>query len=239
MLQRKFASVLLAALVFSLSANDAVACNDTKGRIQVRLFKYSGVVSGGAQDAFSNFHDYLDERVRHLQSKVAGHPHGKHLAGIHIYPESTEHGMVQKAPSEAHFKVVWEFYDYTLVLLTGAMYGNSVGSRVFWGDLHPPGLSPAIRTTWQFSGNDFISAYDVHSMIMLVALGQDAKRRNCSVSLVVHIFSEADKIAMDLERRCLEAKVNQATFEQRCPLVSDVAKLREFIAEELKRVMGS
>jgi hypothetical protein len=221
---RKAFSVAMPALIFLLISLDLVKACETAGtvRLQVRLLKYDGVGADAAnKDAFARFHRILAQKIKHLKRAIVVDAPTNYLSGLSVYPDTPEHAQIQDSPGDSKISIMWEFYDNTLVILTGIIEGRDVSTEFYWGDLHAGKFNDAIAARWVFTGEDFSRVNDTHSMIVLAALGLDALRRHCPANVTYHIFSEADIIAKNLE-----SKSGQMSGE--------LGKLRDFISEQLK-----
>lgn len=199
----QWAAMLVAFALVGTTAAMAQCNSQEPVRIELRMFKYSGVESGAAQDKFSLFYQILVEKLKHIQDEAtSAEIDTKYLNNLKIIPDFAK---LEPPPREKDkLKTIWDSYP-ALILLSGLLDLDGttyyVDSSIYWGGLKPAGLPDSIYARMPVTPAGQRNATDTHSMITFFALAMDAKRRGCHSSVVLHFLELADEKAKDLERR--------------------------------------
>lgn len=199
------------------------ACKPTEARVELRIFRYGGVESDTARNKFSLFHRLLVEKLKHLQTEAMSAEVGtQYLEKLKIIPRDIA-SIPEPPEGVLKQKEGWAYWQ-ALVLLSGALDEErgvyQVTSSIYWGDLKPEGLRETIYARMPVTPEGQRNASDTHSLITLVALAVDAKRRDCHSAVVLHLLKLAQDTARDIEKR------NE--------LEGDLIKLKAYIEDQIK-----
>lgn len=226
--KRLLAAIALGAFALVAAADAAQAACKPKPapRVEVRIFRYGGVESDTARNKFSLFHRILVEKLKHLQYEAISAEVGTgYLDKLRIIPRDI--ASIPLPPEGVREqKTGWEMWN-ALVLLSGGLDEErgvyQVTSSIYWGDLKPEGLPETIYARMPVTPEGQRNASDTHSLITLLALAIDAKRRECPSALVLHLLQRAEEKATDIERR------NE--------LEGDLVKVKAYVEAEIKTLL--
>lgn len=104
--------------------------------------------------------------------------------------------------SQSDAEQYWR-HEHVLQLIHGMCLRSDDGgvrifSQVFLGDLHGP-LSPTVRLKFKFDPEEFSDTKDIHSVLILYSLAQEAKARGLGKEVSISYLSEANEIAAQIK----------------------------------------